>query len=85
MPRLAATFRLDPRSSRKIASEGCRLSLCRHSWNILGSGLQMPSRQDSTTCGERVALKMQLPQAQKDGVGLFPITGSVLENDVALK
>ena len=58
MPRLEAAFRFGPRSSRKMASEGCRLSRCRQSWYIRGSGLQMPSRQDSTTWGERVALKV---------------------------
>ena len=51
IPRLAAAFRFGPRSSRKMDSEGCRPSLSKHSLYILGSGLQTPSRQDSTTWG----------------------------------
>lgn len=49
MPRLAAALRFCSRSSRKMDSEGCRPSRSKHSLYILGSGLQTPSRQDSTT------------------------------------
>lgn len=49
IPRLAAALRFSPRSSRKMDSEGCRPSRSKHSLYILGSGLQTPSRQDSTT------------------------------------
>lgn len=51
IPRLAAALRFIPRSSRKMDSEGCRPSRSKHSLYILGSGLQTPSRQDSTTWG----------------------------------
>lgn len=58
MPRLAAALRFGPRSSRKMDSEGCTPRRSRHSLYILGSGLVIPSRQDSTTWGGTGPRKM---------------------------
>ena len=85
IPRSAAAWTLNWRSSRNTASWADTPSLCRQSWKILASGLLSPSLQDSTIWRGRGGRERERDTVKVEGNCACPLKVYLHSKDATVK